>query len=107
MPQYSTLVAPTSHFLSDPRFRTKRAKEEKVPRGEKQSNAFNARIEALTSSPILAMPVWTEPFSLFTDVSEIGAGAVLTQCIEAVENVIAYGRKKVIERGLQKVSNRP
>jgi len=48
----------------------------------------------LTSPPILALPVWTEPFSLSTDASEIGAGAVLTQCIEGVEKVIAYGSKR-------------
>ena len=55
--------------------------------------AFNALIEALTSPPILALPVWTESLSLSTDASEIGAGAVLTQCIEGVEKVIACGSK--------------
>ena len=45
----------------------------------------------LTSPPILALPVRTEPFSLSTDAREIGAGAVLKQSVEAVEKVIAYG----------------
>ena len=59
-------------------------------RGEKSKTSL---IE-VTSPPILALPVWTEPFSLSTDASEIGAGAMLTQCIEGVENVIAYGSKR-------------
>ena len=90
VPQYSTVVAPISDLLRDPRFRTKRAK---VPWGQEQNNAFDALIEALTSPPILALPVWTEPFSLSTDASEIRAGAVLTQFIEGMEKVIAYGSK--------------
>ena len=94
VPQYRTGVAPISDLLRDPRFRTKRAKKKKVPWGEEQNKAFNALIEALTSPPILALPVWTEPFSLSTDASETGAGAVLTQCIEGVEKVIAYGSNR-------------
>ena len=94
VPQYSTVVAPISDLLRDPRFRTKRAKKKKVPWGEEQNKAFNALIEAWTSPPILALPVWTELFSLSTDASEIRAGAVLTQCIEEVEKAIAYGSKR-------------
>ena len=56
--------------------------KEKVPWGKKQIKAFSARIEDLTSPPILALPVWTEPLSLSTDASGIGAEAVLTQCIK-------------------------
>ena len=94
VPQYSTVVALVSDFLRGPRFRIKRAKREKVPWGEEQNNVFSALIEALTSPQILALPVWTEPFSLSTDASEVGAGTVLTQCIERVENVTAYGSKR-------------
>ena len=90
VPQYSTVVAPISDLLRDPRFRTKRANKENVPWGEEQIKAFNALIEALTSPPILALPVWTEPFSLSTDASEIGAGAVLTQCIEEWRSCLLY-----------------
>ena len=78
VPKYSTVVAPISDLLRDPRFRTKREKKEKVLWGEEQNEAFDALIEALTSPPILALPVWTEPFSLSTDASEIRAEAVPT-----------------------------
>ena len=47
VPQYSTVVVPISDLLRDPRFRTKRAKKEKVPWGEEQNQTFNALIEAL------------------------------------------------------------
>ena len=56
VPQYSTVVAPISDLLKDPRFRTKRAKKGKVPWGEEQNNDFNALIETLTSPPILDLP---------------------------------------------------
>ena len=42
-------MAPISDLLRDPRFRTKRAKKEKVPWGEEQNKAFSALIEVLTS----------------------------------------------------------
>ena len=45
----------------------------------------------MTSPPFLTLPVWTEPFSLSTDAGKIGARAGVTQCIEGVEKVIAYG----------------
>ena len=70
------------------------SEERESPVGRRADKFFNTLIKALTSPPILALPVWTEPFSLSTDASEIGAGAVLTQCIEGVENVIAYGSKR-------------
>ena len=72
------VMALISDLLRDPTFREK-------------YKAFNAFTEALTLPPVLALPVWTEPFTLSTDASEIRAGAVLTQCIEGVEKVIAYG----------------
>ena len=94
VPQYRTVVAPISDLLRDPKFRTKRAKKEKVPWGEEQNKAFNALMEAFTSPPTLALPVWTKLFSLSTDAVKIGIGAVLTQCIEEVEKLIAYISKR-------------
>ena len=107
VPQHSTVVAPIPDLLRDPRFRTKRAKKEKVPWGEEQNKAFNALIEALTSPPNLALPVWTEPFLLSTDASEIGAGAVLTTMHRRSGKGDRVRQQKVVERRLQNVSNRP
>ena len=106
VPQYSTGVAPISDLLRDPRFRTKRAKKEKVPWGEEQNKDFNVLIEVLMSPPILALPVWTEPFSLSTDASDrsrSGANAMHRRSGEGDR----VRQQKVVERGLQKVSNRP
>ena len=49
VPQYSTVLAPISDLPRDPRFRTMRAKKEKVSWGKEQNKAFDALIEALTA----------------------------------------------------------
>lgn len=88
--QYSALLAPISTLLRDKRFASKRARKLKVPWGEEQDKALAALILALTPPPILAMPLWDQPFQLHTDASELGAGAALTQTREGSERVVGY-----------------
>ena len=47
--------------------------------GPEQSKAFNVLSNALISSPILTYPIFSEPFVLETDASNIGIGCVLSQ----------------------------
>ena len=56
-------------------------------------NAFNTLKVALTSAPILAYPNCEDPFTLDTDASNDGLGAVLSQTQNGVERVIAYFSK--------------
>lgn len=55
-------------------------------------------MEKLTTYPILALPTWSEPFTLHTDASELAAGAVLTQSVENREAPVGYTSKRCRER---------
>ena len=59
--------------------------------------AFDKLRQYLMSPPILAYPDYTKPFRLYTDASNQGLGAVLSQLQDGEERVIAYA-----SRGLRK-----
>ena len=60
-----------------------------------QEDAFQALINRLTSSPILAHPDFAKPFTLYTDACKIGLGAVLTQRgDDGLERAIAYASRQ-------------
>ena len=91
-------------MVGQPRKQGKGAKKKKLPRevvkwqwGEVQQVAFDTIIEKLTSPPILAYADYTKPFTLHTDASTEGLGAVLYQEQDVKERVIAYA-----SRGLNK-----
>ena len=58
---------------------------------EKQSTAFEALKQALSSPPVLALPNLEDEFILDTDASDFAIGAELLQVQGGVEKVIAYG----------------
>ena len=59
--------------------------------GPEQQEAFNVLKLALVSSPILAHPDPTRPYTLYTDASDKAIGAILVQTdAHSIERVIAY-----------------
>src|SRR6266542_5952668 len=62
---------------------------------EKQQEAFNFLKKKLMTTPILGYLNYNKPFILFTDTSEKGLEAVLSQKQEDQEIVIAYASQSL------------
>ena len=60
---------------------------------ENQQQAFNLLKQKLTEAPIVRYPNMDKPFSLYTDASDTGLGAVLSQQDGKEEYVIAYASR--------------
>jgi len=61
----------------------------------KCQEAFDCLKSCLVSSLVLALPDWSQPFLLDTDVSDTGIGAVLLQVQNRKECVIAYASRSL------------
>lgn len=61
-------------------------------------NAFTNLKTALTSTPVLSVPDFSQEFSVQCDASNRGTGAVLFQKSEGVERPIAYTSSKLTDR---------
>ena len=71
-------------------------KDQKFEWTEKQQNAFDRLKNCLINTPILQYPNFDKTFYLYTDVSEIGLGAILAQKDEnRREHVIAYASRSL------------
>uniref|UniRef100_A0A3Q2ZZT4 Gypsy retrotransposon integrase-like protein 1 n=1 Tax=Kryptolebias marmoratus TaxID=37003 RepID=A0A3Q2ZZT4_KRYMA len=53
--------------------------------------AFEFLRDTLCSEPVMCHPDFTQPFVLYTDASQAAVGAVLTQTVDGLERVVAYG----------------
>ncbi|KAL1261163.1 hypothetical protein QQF64_008990 [Cirrhinus molitorella] len=60
---------------------------------EEHKNTLGTLIDILTQPPVLAYPDFNSPFTLHTDASEKGLGAVLYQWQNGKLRVIAYGSR--------------
>ena len=87
---YTIIAAPLTNILRNKEFATKRARKLPIPWTVEQEGAFANLKKSLASPTVLAFPDSNQPFTLHTDASSIGAGAVLTQYHGSKEVVIAY-----------------
>lgn len=71
-------------------------------------NAFESLKQTLTSPPVLAYPVYTQPFIVEVDASNEGLGAVLSQEQEGKVRPIAYASRSLrgAERNMKNYSSR-
>lgn len=81
VPNFATIIAPLCELTK------KNKKFNFTPECE---HAFNSIKQHLISAPILTCPDFERPFTLQTDASAYGIGAVLTQEFEDGEKVIAF-----------------
>ena len=90
--RYSRIARPLNELISG-----ENAKKKKGPvKWEKEhQEAFDKLKELCTKAPILAYANYKEPFRVYTDTSEIGLGAVISQVQKGVEHVIAYASRSL------------
>ena len=62
---------------------------------KEHQEAFDKLKELCTKAPILAYAKYKEPFRVYTDTSEIGLGAIISQVQKGVEHVIAYANRSL------------
>jgi hypothetical protein len=66
---------------------------EKFVWGDKEQAAFETLRECLITPPVVAFPDFSKEFLIFTDASNYGIGAVLSQIQDGKEVVIAYSSR--------------
>jgi len=88
IPQFATLSEPLTRLMK---------KGKRWEWGDEQVRAFEQIREHSVTAPTLAYPNFELPFTLQTDASSVGLGAVLTQTIEGEERVIAFASRALTD----------
>ena len=91
VPNYSAIAGP----LTDA---TKKGAPAEIAWDEPQSKAFETLKGCLSRAPILRLPNWKEPFTVRTDASDTGLGAVLLQESHKLLCPVAYISRKLMPR---------
>ncbi len=91
IPNYAAIAAP----LTD---KTKNKEPNKVDWGTSQQLAFDKLKKCLASEPILKLPNFEKTFTLRTDASDLGIGAVLLQEQDDTLFPVAYASRKLLNR---------
>jgi len=90
IPNFATLSYPLVQLTK---------KGSKFSWSDKQQESFLLLKSHLCSAPILAYPQFDRPFTLQTDASDVGLGAVLTQFdLSGREHVISYASRSLSDR---------
>lgn len=84
IPHFSDKTAPLTQLLQ---------KKRKWSWGDNANEAFHVLRQQLAAAPVLTCPDFDSPFTLQTDASQDGLGAVLTQETDQGERVIAYASR--------------
>ena len=85
--RYSQITKPLNGLISGENARKKKALVD-WPNCHQQ--AFNQLKKLCSEAPILAYADYTKPFRVYTDASEIGLGAVISQKQGDKEHIITY-----------------
>lgn len=92
---YRRFVPNFSHVAAALTDLTKKGQPNKVKWGDAQECAFRSLKRALISNPILKLPDFSASFTLQTDASEAGIGAVLLQNENGLKMPISYASRKL------------
>jgi RNase H-like domain found in reverse transcriptase/Integrase zinc binding domain/Reverse transcriptase (RNA-dependent DNA polymerase)/Integrase core domain len=87
IPNHSTLMAPITDLTKNP--------NKKFVWTEEANKALLKLKSLLTAEPILTMPDYGKEFTLFTDASDIGVGAMLAQGEGSEQKTVAYFSQKL------------
>ena len=90
--RYSRIARPLNELISGENAKKKRAP---VIWEEKHQEAFDKLKQLCIKAPILAYADYKRPFKVYTDASEIGLGAVISQIQNEQEHVIAYASRSL------------
>ncbi|XP_053486641.1 uncharacterized protein LOC128611284 [Ictalurus furcatus] len=88
VPNFSAVASPLSDL-------TKKGQPDQVRWTADAERAFQALKGALTSAPVLRNPDFDLPFTVHTDASETGLGAVLSQTFDGEEHPVLYISRKL------------
>lgn len=91
IPNFATIAAPLSDL-------TKKGQPNKVNWGSSQELAFSTLKRLLCDFPILKLPDLDQEFTLRTDASENGLGAVILQTSGDTQLPVAYASRKLLPR---------
>ena len=91
IPNYAAIAAP----LTD---KTRNSEPNKITWNESQQLAFEKLKHSLATSPILMLPDFDKVFTLRTDASDLGIGAILLQDHDEVSFPVAYASRKLLKR---------
>ncbi|XP_075774682.1 uncharacterized protein LOC142826318 [Pelodiscus sinensis] len=91
VPNFAAIAAPLTDL-------TRAALPQKVRWSPECEKAFQELKDRLIQAPVLAQPDFSRPFTLYTDASETGIGAVLAQGEGADEHPVIYISRKLFMR---------